>query len=242
MEEWFKSWFDSPYYNLLYRHRNTDEAALFIDHLLRPLHLAPSAAVLDAPCGYGRHSVYLHQLGFKVVGIDLSRSKIAQAQQHQAEGLSFQVADMRRLEFTEAFDAVLNLFTSFGYFKDQTENLEVLTQFYEALKPGGKLVIDFLNAHYVEATLQPHYDVEVEGVHFEIKKRIEDGHVLKAIRIKDHERMYHFTEDVQLIKAAEFERMLRKTGFTLQEMWGDYTGAPYEPDTSERLILFAQRD
>ena len=95
-KEWFKNWFDSPYYHLLYHQRNDVEAELFIDNLLAYLQPEPEASFLDIACGRGRHAIYLNKKGFSVTGVDLSESNILFAQEFQQENLHFFVHDMRR--------------------------------------------------------------------------------------------------------------------------------------------------
>ena len=115
---WYSDWFDSPYYHLLYRHRDEQEARLLIDSLLRYLKPQPCAAVLDLACGKGRHALYMNRQGLAVAGIDLSPASIAYARQLENKLLSFFVHDMRQVFRANAFDYVFNLFTSFGYFDD----------------------------------------------------------------------------------------------------------------------------
>src|SRR5688500_2509825 len=116
-QEWFSTWFDSPYYHILYNNRDEQEAEQFMDKLLAYLHPKPHEKVLDLACGKGRHSVYLNQKGFDVTGIDLSEQSIAYARQFENERLHFAVHDMREVYQPETFDFILNLFTSFGYFE-----------------------------------------------------------------------------------------------------------------------------
>ncbi|MFI0492366.1 SAM-dependent methyltransferase, partial [Flavobacterium sp.] len=116
-QNWFASWFDTPYYHILYKERNDHEAQIFMDNITHYLNLPENAKVLDLACGKGRHSIYLNQLGYEVVGADLSENSIAEANKSQNETLKFQVHDMRET-FDDKFDAIFNLFTSFGYFEN----------------------------------------------------------------------------------------------------------------------------
>src|SRR5690606_8758177 len=114
--EWFKDWFNSPYYHLLYNHRDENEAIFFLDNLIAKLQPKPDARILDLACGRGRHAVYLRTKGFDVTGVDLSPENIRLAATTAGERLHFYVHDMRYLLLSNYFDLVLNLFTSFGYF------------------------------------------------------------------------------------------------------------------------------
>ena len=135
-KEWFSTWFDTSYYHVLYRHRNDEEAATFIKHLINKLNLPKNSSVLDLACGKGRHSVMLHQAGFDVLGVDLSKNSISLAKQNEEDKLSFEVHDMRETMENKQFDAVFNLFTSFGYFDNSNENKKVV----DAVRGGDLLV------------------------------------------------------------------------------------------------------
>ena len=126
IENWFTDWFDSHHYHLLYQHRNDSEAEEFIQNIINYLQLKENSKVLDLACGKGRHALQLHQLGFDVLGIDLSEESIALAKTHETHGLRYQIGDMRELNLNEKFDISLNLFTSFGYFRKEGENKAVL--------------------------------------------------------------------------------------------------------------------
>lgn len=92
---WYASWFDTPYYHILYKDRDYDEAQLFIDNLTHYLNIAEDATILDVACGKGRHAIYLNSLGYDVVGTDLSSNSIEEAKAFENEKLHFEVHDMR---------------------------------------------------------------------------------------------------------------------------------------------------
>ena len=122
---WFESWFDTKYYHILYKERNDEEAQLLMDNLTHYLNLPEDAKILDLACGKGRHAIYLNSLGFDVTGIDLSENSIKEASQFANEKLHFKVHDMRET-CNEKYDAIFNLFTSFGYFEDDTDNYKTI--------------------------------------------------------------------------------------------------------------------
>ena len=95
--EWFDEWFDSPYYHILYKHRDYEEAKDFLDTLIRYFRIKPNHKVLDLACGKGRHSIYLNEQGFDVTGVDLSEQNITHARQFQNERLTFDIHDMREV-------------------------------------------------------------------------------------------------------------------------------------------------
>ena len=124
-QEWFKEWFDTKYYHILYQDRNDDEAQLFMQNLLSFIKLKKNDKILDMPCGKGRHAIFLNSLGYDVLGADLSENSIKYAKKYTNKTLHFEVHDMRQ-PFDTKFDAIFNLFTSFGYFDDDETNIKVL--------------------------------------------------------------------------------------------------------------------
>lgn len=239
MADWFESWFDSTYYHILYKNRNASEAENFLNNLTGYLTIPKNSRILDLACGKGRHAVYLNSLGFDVTGVDLSPNSISYAQKFTNDHLRFRVQDMRCPLENQQFDLILNLFTSFGYFEKLEDNLAVLHAAHQMLKPGGLLVIDFMNAVKVEHDLVNHEEKTCEQVNFTINKVIKNGCIYKTIRFEDSGKVHEFTERVQLLKRDDFEQMLQKTGFHLQAVFGDYNLGTFAPAVSERLVLVA---
>lgn len=235
--EWFESWFNSKYYPMLYRHRSLEEADFFVENLLTYLDLPAEAEVLDLACGRGRHSISLHRMGYKVTGIDLSAESIADAKHHETEGLHFEVGDMRHFQLNQRFDAVLNLFTSFGYFNEPSENMLVLQNVRKHLLPEGQFVLDYFNDECVRAQLVSHSELEVDGIHFSIDKHIEQNRVIKHIHVTDGDALFNFEERVQLFSADQLKSMIESAGMEVLGAFGNYNLDPYEPSTSPRLIL-----
>ena len=147
--DWFTSWFNTSYYHTLYKSRNDDDAQLFMKNLTHFLQLQTHTHILDLPCGKGRHAVFLNSLGFKVTGGDLSENSINQAKEFENNRLKFEVYDMRK-PFKNKYDAVFNLFTSFGYFVDDDEDVNILKNFKNGITKNGIVVIDFLNVEKVK--------------------------------------------------------------------------------------------
>ncbi|MFM7747897.1 MAG: SAM-dependent methyltransferase, partial [Bacteroidota bacterium] len=153
---WFESWFDSPYYEEIYDHRDLSEAKEFILQLTTTLALPINAQLLDLGCGWGRHTRSFAELGYTTTGLDLSPRLIAKAQENFiqpnnpiSERMKFCIGDMRDFQLNTDFDAVVNLFTSFGYFDDKNQDLKVLGNAHRHLKENGLLVLDFFNKEFV---------------------------------------------------------------------------------------------
>jgi SAM-dependent methyltransferase len=145
IKDWFTDWFNTSYYHILYKDRNDLDAQLFMKNITDFLELPKSAHILDLPCGKGRHAVYLNSLGYKVTGADLAKNSIVHAKQFENDSLKFKTHDMRN-PLDKTYNAIFNLFTSFGYFEDDSEDIKILENIKKGLKKGGFFVFDFLNA------------------------------------------------------------------------------------------------
>lgn len=209
-----------------------------MDQLIQKLHIAPGAHILDLPCGRGRHSLYLHNKGFRVTGADLSPHSIEDALQKAQPGLHFLVHDIREALDIPPVDYVFNLFTSFGYFDLDSDNLASMQTIAQALKPGGKVVIDFLNVPKVVNGLVPQEVKEVQGIVFKVKRWVENGLVHKQIDIDDHGKIWSFRERVRLLEEADFVRYFESAGLRLEQKWGNYALQGWD-SSSDRLILQA---
>ena len=234
--KWYASWFDTPYYHILYKDRDYEEAQLFMDNLTQYLNLPDDAKILDLACGKGRHSVYLNKLGYDVTGADLSENSIAEASESANETLHFEVHDMRE-PFDKKFDAIFNLFTSFGYFENEEDNLKTLMAIRDSLTEYGFAVIDFMNVKHVADNLVPDEVKTVEGIDFHIKRYIKDGHIFKEIDFEDKGEKYHFTEKVRALTLEDFEAMMAEADINLLDIFGDYKLKKFFKNESERLIL-----
>jgi cyclopropane fatty-acyl-phospholipid synthase-like methyltransferase len=238
--EWFRTWFDSPFYALLYKNRSEQEAADFVDRLIEKLNLPARSSILDLACGRGRHSIRLYEKGYRVVGIDLSNNSIAYAKQFEKEGLKFLRDDMRTFDVGVEFNAVFNLFTSFGYFENISDNLIVLKNVHKHLKSDGIFVMDYFNAIKVEKAIVPYEEKQIDGVAFIIRKKVENGQIVKSISIEQENRKMEFEERVQLIHPAELREMVERQSFEILYTFGDYFLNEYDEENSDRFILIGK--
>ncbi|HKR08287.1 MAG TPA: methyltransferase domain-containing protein [Gemmatimonadaceae bacterium] len=236
--DWFEEWFGEDYLHI-YQHRDETEAERVIELIATNLAGRKIGAVLDLACGAGRHSKILEERWW-TVGLDLSMSLLKIARR-EAKEAPYVRGDMREIPFgADSFDLVVNLFTSFGYFDDDSEHVRVLGCVWSSLKPGGTLVIDFLNAAQVRECLVP-YDERVEnGVTIEQRRRISPDNRFVEKRITLRESGKDYIERVRLLSPNDLERMLITAGFKVVKLFGDYAGRSWS-ETSPRTILFASR-
>ncbi|HVG16677.1 MAG TPA: class I SAM-dependent methyltransferase [Chitinophagaceae bacterium] len=242
-EIWFKTWFDSAHYHKLYQNRDDREASAFIDALLRHLQPLPGSHMLDLACGNGRHSKYLTQKGFNVTGLDLALSSISEAKIFETPALAFRQHDMRHPFGSNQYHYIFNFFTSFGYFKDESENYTVVQNIGRALKPNGFVLFDYLNVGYAEENSVPVEEKEIDGTVYHINRWSTDSFLYKRISIHEEgkSRPLEYIEKVARFTAADFERFFKFQGLQTVQLFGDYALNPYQPLRSKRLIILAQK-
>lgn len=240
-QPWYTTWFDSPYYHILYKNHDQQEAQLTLDRLLNAMQIKPGGRVLDLACGKGRHAIYLAGKGFDVTGIDISPASIAYARQFEQENLAFYQHDMRQPFRMHYYDAILNMFTSFGYFETDADHLKTLINVSKQLQSSGLFLLDFFNSVWVRSVMAPENQITVDEISFKINKRIEGGSILKTIQFFADGRDWHFQERVRLFELEDFERMFALAGLKIKQLYGTYLLDPFEVKTTPRLILVAEK-
>jgi SAM-dependent methyltransferase len=240
---WFKNWFSSPYYHLLYFNRDHKEAAAFIDKLIDYLKPVPGSRMLDVACGRGRHSIQLAEKGFDVSGIDISFENIDEAKKSETGNLHFYQHDMRLPSWINYFDYAFNFFTSFGYFSTRREHDNAIRTIANAVKEDGFFVIDYLNAHYAENHLIHKSEKEIEGINFYITKWFDETHFYKKIVVEDEnlDEPIEHTERVAKFSLGDFTEMMAFQDLQVQEVFGDYNFGHYDVTNSPRMIIVAKK-
>ena len=241
VRQWFENWFDSPYYYVLYEDRDGREAELFLNQLLALLRLPAGARVLDVACGRGRHALYLNRQGFDVEAYDLSANSIAHNRSFENDTLKFTIHDMRKVFRNSAFDAVFVLFSSFGYFDNDEENIQVMQSHAAALKPGGRLIMDYLNPSQLAGCLRAREEKVAGGIRFYIQKEIRNGFVWKTIAFHDGDEEHEYREKIRLYSLDDFRKMFALCHLEMKYVFGNYALDPYDPVRSERTILIAEK-
>ena len=241
-KEWFESWFDTSYYHSLYKNRDEFEAKKFVEKLVHFLKLKNGQPVLDLACGKGRHAITLNKLGLNVLGTDLSKNSIFCAKQNENDTLKFRVYDMRNSFTSDAFDVVFNLFTSFGYFEEITDNEKVIRSISKMLKSNGTLVIDFMNSEKSISNLVLEEIKNVDNVKYVIHRKYDGHHIFKNIQFSDLGNDFNYTERVQALKLNDFENLLISNNFQIIHTFGDFNLNPFDEKQSDRLILIATKN
>ena len=235
MTDWFEDWFGEEYL-ALYPHRDEDEARLVADLIASHVDVERGAPALDLGCGGGRHARELAERWW-TVGLDLSPAllRVARAEDRAAPLVR---SDMRELPFRDgAFALVANLFTSFGYFREDSQSRRVVAEVSRVTARGGWFVLDYLNASHVRATLVA-FDERRVGSHvIEQEREISaDGRfVRKTITLSEEGRT--FVERVRLFEPAELVAMLEACDFRVAHVLGDYRGADIADGTPRTIVI-----
>jgi len=242
---WWETFFDDRYLRLFGPLASPEATQQQVEGILAYLGLDPGASILDLACGYGRIAIPLARRGFRVTGLDLSETLLGQARATAAEAgveVTWHQGDMRQIPWTEAFDAVINIFSSFGYFATEEENREVLEGVARALRPGGRFLIDVVNRDWrVRQDLQRHWfeagDLliladpwldPVEGRAGEIWRWLEGG------------QWQSLEFNVRIYTATELKALIEATGLRWRTVYGGWGGEPFGPE-SRRIIALAEK-
>ncbi|NVB79379.1 MAG: methyltransferase domain-containing protein [Kofleriaceae bacterium] len=243
---WFVDLFDEDYLRTLpfLTPQATQAEAEFV---INAMNLAPGAQVLDLGCGYGRHAMELAARGFHVVGLDLSTPLLVRGgEESHRRGLTinFVRGDMRELDFENQFDAAYCLFSTFGYFDDET-NKKTLQNVAKALKPSGKLLVEILNRDYVIADLPTRVWWEGDGC--VVLEEVELNYFSSRIQVNrsvvfDDGRQLEQEISVRAYSLHEVGKLMHAAGFRVLEVSGGYqTRGRFFGNQSRHIIVLAER-
>ncbi len=241
--EWWRRLFDTTLYFELYESQDTELARTQTPQVLALVGMTPPARILDVGCGYGRHSIELARLGFDVTGIDISEVQLARAREkaQAAEvAVDFRQADGRALEFEAEFDAAISMFLSFGFFETDAEHLAMLRGIAQALRPGGRFLMDFWNREY-EIQRFDRFQVDRTGDIFELEEWDFDylrGRLnwTNTAFFPDgrRESWYH---SIRAYTVVEVKALFERAGLHLDAVYGSLGGAPYSIEAQAAIFV-----
>jgi SAM-dependent methyltransferase len=203
-------------------------------------------SVLDLCCGTGRHAAAFAARGFRVTGVDRSGALLDRARAHAVEaGVEVELVecDMRQFVRPSAFDLVVNLFTSFGYFSDAADELQVLRNVHDSLRPGGTFVIDVMGKEILARIFQPTLSVSSpDGRLFVTRQQIlrEWTRVACEWVAIEGTSARSFRFEHWIYSGRELRELLVQTGFRDVRLFGDLDGGEYGPQAT-RLVATARR-
>lgn len=241
MTAWIEDWFGSHYYSLLYKHRDDEEAKLFLDNITAFLKIPSNSRVLDCGSGKGRHSIYLSEKRFDVTGLDISLKNILESKNNEKKNLTFFTHDMRNLFRINYYDVAFSLFTSFGYFEKDSENNKVIKSTAAAIKKDGWFILDFMNVEKETKMLCPEEKTDIEGIGFQVTRSTKNNCITKEILVTDKGKDHSFRENVKAYTQPDLENFFIRNNLQVVHLFGDYDLKPFEKNRSERLILVGKK-
>ncbi len=242
MSEWWRNFFDQEYIDI-YGPEDAKKILGEVENLSKLLDLEEGSSILDLCCGYGRHSIELAKKGFRVTGLDLSIPLLARAGQDAQKGdapLALVRGDMRYIPFGQKFDAVINIFTAFGYFDDEKDDQRVLEGVTGVLKADGKFLLDTVNREWVLSHFTKQDWEQMEDGTYALDKRSFD---LLNSRITAETTLLGSTgkkerrHSMRFYTLTELARMIEKAGMRVKAVFGHLDGREYWVDTRRMVIL-----
>ena len=245
--QWYTNIFNDLNYDweAIVDQRDTEKEVAFIEDVLEK---NKKGAVLDLCCGTSRHSIVLSQHGWSIIGLDLSKNLLAIAKKRMRQNsVDFPLvrADMRYLPFrNQVFDAVINMFTSFGYLPSEAEDLKCLHEVQRTLTENGDFLIDVVNKEYVTriykerdwAEYEPFYLLENRVLDLRKSMLLSEWTIIR----KNTNEVRHIQHNLRMYSSTKLRRMLSKAGLRVKQVYGGYDKKKFSPSAS-RMILLAQK-
>jgi SAM-dependent methyltransferase len=245
---WYVDFFRNDYLNV-YGHTFTQERAeKEAGFVAAALELKPRARVLDLCCGQGRHSVQLAKRGFRVTSLDLNSEYLELAQRAAADAkvaLETVASDMREIPFENHFDAIVNMYSSFGYLESEDEDLKVLESAVKALRPGGQLLLDMLNREWaVDNYIQNDWHSGTDGTLYVERRDLDLAtsrmHVHFLVIGPEGSRRESIGHMIRLYTLTEMIRLLERVGLSLTNVFGGFDNEAYAIG-ARRMIILARK-
>ena len=217
-----------------------------VDGVIRLLNLKPKSKILDIPCGYGRHSIELAKRGFVVAGSELNAQHLSIAKKEARKNsakIQFVRENMLEIDYKPKFDAVVNMFYSFGFFEKEEDNFKVLQNFFKVLKPGGKFLMHtdvniprILNGKYKHdevRTLKSDKKLRIIDDYDPVTKRINGAWILIDKKSNEERKDY----SVRVYTKDEFIKLCKRAGFKFCEVFSDWSGKPYDSNSEDMIVV-----
>ena len=242
------NWYSNPdfwslFYEWMFPAESFAEAGEQIGDIRR-LSGIDTGSILDLCCGPGRHSIPLAQGGFDVTAVDLDAFLLSNAEEYATRenvAIEFVKADMRDFKRSDSFDLIVSMYSSFGYFEDPEEDINVLENCYHSLRSGGRILLD-VRGKEIHAMQNP------ESISHEMPN---GDLIFQKARVSDDwsstnttwvyiqgEQVHRFEVTYNLYSGVELIAILRKAGFSDVRIYGNLKGAPYN-NRANRLVAVA---
>ncbi len=244
---WYASFFGEEYFHIYGSMLSDERTAREVEGIVKLLALPPGSHILDLACGHGRHAIPLAERGYRVTGQDLSEVFLNRA---RAEAVTRGVhvnwvhSDMREIPFVDEFDAIINIFTAFGYLESDAEDQLVLHQVHRALRPGGRLLLELMHRDALIRGFQPFgVSRREDGLLVTEERRFDQRTGRNAVQVTviyPDGRRSELRHEARIYTLTELARMLARSALELHATCGGLDGSQLTLD-SRRLVVIAQK-
>lgn len=243
---WYQTFFGEDYLRIYAPFLPPERTAREVTGIITLLNIQPGKSILDLCCGHGRHAIPLAQRGYQITGQDLSAVFLQRAES-EAEALGLDThwvhSDMKNIPYENEFDAIINIFTSFGYLASEEEDLRVLQQVQRALKSGGHFLLETVYQPRVLRAFSPHGIIRYDsGLVVLEERRIDLLTSRNEVRITmiypDGRRSEH-RQSMRIYTLSELVQMLATAGLQTRAYYGDLDGSALTMDS--RLVIVSQK-
>jgi SAM-dependent methyltransferase len=244
---WCVSFFGEEYFDIYGALLSDERTTREVEGIEKLLSLQPGSHILDLACGHGRHAIPLAERGYRVTGQDLSELFLDRARADaQARGVqvNWVHSDMREIPFVDEFDAIINIFTAFGYLESDAQDQRVLHQVHKALRPGGRFLLELLHRDALLRWFQPFaVGRREDGLMVVEERRFDQRTGRNAVRVTliyPDGRRTELGHDARIYTLTELAGMLDRSALAILESHGGLDGSPLTLD-SRRLVVLAQK-
>jgi SAM-dependent methyltransferase len=244
---WYKTYFGEDYLRHIEPLLTPERTQREVDGIVNLLALPKGSNILDLCCGHGRHAIPLAQHGYEVTGQDLSEVFLREAEKEAlAKGVhvDWLHGDMRNIPFENEFDAVINIFTAFGYLEDQGEDQKVLQQVCKALKQGGLFLIETLHREGLMRHYAPQMISYYPGGLIELEERsfnlLTSRNEVNITMIYPDGQRTEYSHSLRVYTLTELVQMLAVAGLQVKAYFGAWDRSALTIDNF-RLILLSQK-
>jgi SAM-dependent methyltransferase len=243
---WYQAFFGEDYLRIYAPFLPPEKTAREVADILALLDLPEGSRILDLCCGNGRHAIPLAQQGYQISGLDLSEYLLEQAvAEAEAQGTAIRWlhSDMRHIPFKNEFDAIINIFTSFGYFENEDEDLRVLQQAYQALKPQGLFLLETVYQPRVMRAFTPHGITRYDDGLIVLEERYIDlltsRNEVRITMLDAEGRRKEHKHSMRIYTLTELIHMLSSVGLPVQAYYGGLDASALTMDS--RLVIISQK-
>jgi SAM-dependent methyltransferase len=243
---WYKEFFDEDYLRIYTPFLPPEKTAREVTGIIALLNLPTGSRMLDLCCGHGRHAIPLAQHGYQVSGLDLSEVLLQRAE-IEAEMANVEInwihSDMKYIPFKNEFAAVINVFTSFGYLESEEEDLQVLQQVYQALKPNGLFLLETVYQPRVMRSFTPHGITRYNDGLLVLEERhidlLTSRNEVRITMIDPEGQRTEHRHSMRIYTLTELVQMLKSVGLPVQAYYGGLDGSALTMDS--RLVVISQK-